>query len=283
MLTSISTKQKIFREWYGFFLSKVKYPFLWFAVITLLSSWGVGVICGIYGQRQHWPRELAFQASDFFSEIPSIKRASSLGEEVYWLETRKFSHSVDETKYDTEMDSSYVYQKYPLNLQKTALVLMDVWETHANDGWMERSKKNIQDDIVPLLQLARMHRIPVIHISSGRKIANSVAPIKGEIIFDGDYLSAGRFDDFLKRNGIKTLIYAGYASNMCLISRPSGIIKMSLAGYDIILMRDCTIAFETPETLAGEWANKVIINTIEHQWGVTSSLTDLKETLSPNS
>ena len=83
-------------------------------------------------------------------------------------------------------------------------------------------------------------------------------------------------DDYLKAHNITTLIYAGYASNWCVLHRPTGIIRMRELGYDIILLRDCTIAFEMPDSLDDEWANRVTINTIEHQWGETTTLDDLQ-------
>jgi len=54
---------------------------------------------------------------------------------------------------------------------------------------------------------------------------------------------------------------------------------MKHLGYKIILLRDCTIAFETPESLDGEWALKMAVNMVEFQWGCTSTLDDLREAL----
>jgi hypothetical protein len=54
---------------------------------------------------------------------------------------------------------------------------------------------------------------------------------------------------------------------------------MKQLGYNIILIRDSTIAFETPETLDGEWANRVTINTVEHQYGSTTTLQDIEDAL----
>jgi hypothetical protein len=44
----------------------------------------------------------------------------------------------------------------------------------------------------------------------------------------------------------------------------------------IVLIQDVTIAFETPETLDGEWANKSVINMVESEWGRTTTVDDLQ-------
>lgn len=59
------------------------------------------------------------------------------------------------------------------------------------------------------------------------------------------------------------------------MSRPVGIAAMKQRGYKIILVRDGTIAFETPETLSGEWFNKVAITTVEWQYRESTTLADL--------
>jgi len=74
-------------------------------------------------------------------------------------------------------------------------------------------------------------------------------------------------------------MYAGYATNMCILTRPTGIIKMKELGYNIILVRDATLAIETPESLDNEWAKKMSINLIETSFGKTTTLKDLKNSL----
>jgi hypothetical protein len=51
---------------------------------------------------------------------------------------------------------------------------------------------------------------------------------------------------------------------------------MAQLDYQIILIRDATIAQETAETLDGEWANKVVINMIESEWGRSTTVADLQ-------
>lgn len=64
----------------------------------------------------------------------------------------------------------------------------------------------------------------------------------GISIHDGDALA----DDpkeivtYLRRKGIRHIVYAGFHANICLLRRPAGIAKMSWLGYDCLLARDLT-------------------------------------------
>ena len=59
------------------------------------------------------------------------------------------------------------------------------------------------------------------------------------------------------------------------------LVRMSELGYNTILVRDATIAFETPESLSGEWAYKMTINMVESLWGGTTTVDDLRAALEP--
>ena len=204
------------------------------------------------------------------------------GKRTIMLKTRKFKAAGNPDMYDTERDSTYEYTTRRLDLRGIALILIDVWSYHPNDGWMQRANNHRKLKIVPLLELVRKHNMIIIHAPHNHrpkvKIAEDCKPLPGELVIDSPPYTT-KLDQYLKERNIEVLLYAGYASNWCVLHRPTGIIKMGQLGYDIILIRDCTIAFETPETLDGEWANKVTINIVEYQWGATTTLEDLKAAL----
>jgi nicotinamidase-related amidase len=54
---------------------------------------------------------------------------------------------------------------------------------------------------------------------------------------------------------------------------------MSELGYNIVLIRDATLAFETPESLEGEWANVMAITMVEQLWGESTTIDDLRSAL----
>ena len=58
--------------------------------------------------------------------------------------------------------------KMPLTLAQTALVLVDVWNVHFIESWIERAKKITKDSIVPILETVRKceyngERITIVH------------------------------------------------------------------------------------------------------------------------
>ena len=173
----------------------------------------------------------------------------------------------------TEMDSIHRYSHLEIDVNKTALILIDVWAC-SNDIRLEC---NVKTKIVPLLKLAREQNMPIIHVPHDRDIHEHCQPLDGELITgkENRLSDTGCFDKYLQSHNISNLLYAGYRSNWCVLHRPTGIVKMSELGYNVILIRDCTIAMETPETLEGEWANKVSVNMVESQFGSTTTLKDL--------
>ncbi|MES3017283.1 MAG: isochorismatase family protein [Bacteroidota bacterium] len=55
---------------------------------------------------------------------------------------------------------------------------------------------------------------------------------------------------YCKQNGILFLLYAGFNTNACIISRDYGATQMTNRGYSVTLLRDCTTGMETKETQA---------------------------------
>ncbi|MFC2032107.1 isochorismatase family protein [Chloroflexota bacterium] len=255
-------------------MKNIKLPRL--PILIVLISLSIGIVLGILLQWQHIPGTILFKASSYFPESYSQVDVSNGvdSDRTITLMTRKFAAAGDWEEFVTEMDSSYIYNTFELDLRKTALILIDVWQYHPNDGWLERAGGNIRAKIVPLLDLARKHGLRVIHSPHSQKIANEAEPLPNELVVN----SQSELISYLEAHHIEILTYAGYASNWCVLNRPdTGIIEMRRLSYEIILIRDCTIAFETPETLDGEWANKVTANMIEVNYGATTTLADLKE------
>ena len=73
-----------------------------------------------------------------------------------------------------------------------------------------------------------------------------VMPLKGEpVVANGVELH-----EYLKRNKLLFLLYAGFNTNACIINRDYGTIRMRDRGYRIILVRDCTTGMESKDTRA---------------------------------
>ena len=73
-----------------------------------------------------------------------------------------------------------------------------------------------------------------------------VLPLEGEpVVANGIELH-----EYLKRNKLLFLLYAGFNTNACIINRDYGTIRMRDRGYRIILVRDCTTGMESKDTQA---------------------------------
>lgn len=216
----------------------------------------------------------------FFIDGASSVNVNPPGDESYTpVPTRQGGYmSLPTRRFCTEGDDHYEHLAQELPLGECAIILIDVWanEQEGSEWCLHRKQM-----IVPLLELARESGITVIHAFHGREVAADCAPVEGELVID----SSNRADDkeelneFLRARNISNLLYAGYATNMCLINRPAGIINMSRLDYNVILLRDCTLAVETPESMEGHWAREMAVHMIECNWGSTTTLDELRQAL----
>jgi nicotinamidase-related amidase len=171
------------------------------------------------------------------------------------LNVRHIHWAADPGRYDTEMDSAYSYETLSLLPSKTAFILMDVWDRSYNDGHSERINGNVREKLVPALEAARAYGLTIIHSphlegsTYGYKIHPLASPQGGEFIVDGPQ-EQEMLLSILKGRGITTIIYAGYASNICVLDRPTGFQEMKKQGLEIILLRDASIAVELPRVFS---------------------------------
>jgi nicotinamidase-related amidase len=156
------------------------------------------------------------------------------------------------------------------------LILMDIWAGQPNDEHRERMEANIRSRLLPLVSAAREHGILIVHSPHGRAIHDMVRPLPGEVIVDGPDERA-QLNTVLAQRGIEYLLHAGYASNTCILNRPTGIISLARDGYRdrIILVRDASLAVEAPEFAERKLSHKVIVFTVELNRGATTTVDDV--------
>lgn len=67
-------------------------------------------------------------------------------------------------------EENFEYQsvEYPLPVQQTALVLIDVWNVHHIDSYVEREEEAIRQYLLPALAAARQAGVTVVHAPSPR-------------------------------------------------------------------------------------------------------------------
>ena len=103
-----------------------------------------------------------------------------------------------------------------------------------------------------------------------RGIDEAIAPTAGDVVVaTGAELHAA-----CKARGLLHLIYAGFATNICIRFRDYGLRAMRDRGYSPILLRDATSAIETRATIGSLSLTRAVILDIE-RWFYTALTDDL--------
>lgn len=78
------------------------------------------------------------------------------------------------------------------------------------------------------------------------RIHPKVIPTENEVV-----IAYGQeLHQYCRQKGILFLLFAGFNTNACILSRDYGTIEMSKRGYQVILVRDCTTGMESAESRA---------------------------------
>ena len=207
-----------------------------------------------------------------------------------------------------------------LPLAQTALVLVDVWDNHFIESWLERATRWTAEGVVPVLDRTRALGMAVVHAPSPPIAANyeqierfetatpdaepdwppaefraregkyalfrgprSQPPGIPQItdlgmsplveVWDDDYVVAtgDQLQSLATERGWLHLIYAGFATNWCILNRDYGMRAMARRGYNMILLRDATMGVEFPDTVDSCFATEMAIREVEQQLGFTSA------------
>ena len=103
------------------------------------------------------------------------------------------------------------------------------------------------------------------------KRADIVSPTEDEPLF----FYTDPFDAWLKTRDIDTLIYAGFATDMCVLGAEGGARPMLSRNYQCILVRDATVGVETPESFPERLATRYGIHRFEWQVGYSATSEDV--------
>lgn len=78
------------------------------------------------------------------------------------------------------------------------------------------------------------------------RIHPKAEPVGNEVVIaDGEELH-----QYCREKGILFLLFAGFNTNACILSRDYATVEMSKRGYQVVLVRDCTTAMESAESQA---------------------------------
>jgi len=100
-----------------------------------------------------------------------------------------------------------------------------------------------------------------------QRIVPEIAPQPDDFVIG----TGAQLHRLCRDRGILHLIFAGFATNMCVLYRDYGTRAMQQRGYNVILLRDCTTAIEAAHTLEGEGLTQWSILEIEMIVGTTTT------------
>ena len=211
----------------------------------------------------------------------------------------------------------------PLPVEQTALVLVDMWDNHFIESWLERAVQITKEKVAPALEAARAAGLTIVHATSPpvaeqfEQLKRHVPPVpspppawppdnfrsrQGEYaafrgpraqppgipnldrlgmsphidVQDGEFVVATgeQLHALLAERGILHLVYAGFATNWCILNRDYGMRAMAGRGYNMILLREATAGVEFPDTVAKGLATEMAVREVEQQLGFSAANAD---------
>jgi hypothetical protein len=178
-------------------------------------------------------------------------------------------------------DGAYLSYDRSFNPARAALILVDAWaiDQHTNPDLMRRVDASVRSSLSGLLEAIRADgRFLVVHYANGRAIHPTVQPRSNEVVAN----TGEQVLEALKARRVKTLIYAGYAGNMCVVNRPLGVLSARLVhGYrNIIVVRDASLSVEPPEWKGRGLAHQAAMLFLEvNDYAVTTTVAEVKKAL----
>ena len=150
----------------------------------------------------------------------------------------------------------------------TAIIVMDPWADFREDV--------IEEGIVPVMRLAQKRGMRVIILTNEPPLGSPLSKLlyfdKVDVLYH-QCITAREFGEYLEKRHISKLIYTGFNSNGCVLSRPCGMLNMRKLRFDMYFIPEASAALEIDNT---EDIHKAITMTIS-QW--VGSVIDIGEFL----
>ena len=142
------------------------------------------------------------------------------------------SNNMQDEKYSIDQNfGTYI------NPRQSALILINPWNDHENDGWKQRSKSNNQNKLRPLLDMARKNKMKVMYVSNERTIDLVVAPNENEPVFTD---KSSLWEYLLNyRPSVADIEYGGYNNSSLLYF--DGSTYVDLGNKDTFKSKEITI------------------------------------------
>ena len=139
-----------------------------------------------------------------------------------------------------------------------AVVIMDPWRDMPSEHLNEYNGNIIESHILPFVNRALSRGHPIIVLTNDPKSVKYNTKIHSELqtlVENGNVrmmfhqeLDDECFAAYLHSNGIKSIVYTGFASNVCVLGRKTGMISMKSQGFQIFFMPEASAAMEFADT-----------------------------------
>jgi hypothetical protein len=154
--------------------------------------------------------------------------------------------------------------------KESALIVMDPWENPGDNFLRVHNDIIFKDYLLPLINkmIDKNFTIIILTNKPSKDISyDSAVYIEiqklidlnhANLIYHDDY-SPEKFIEYLTNKGINTLIYSGFASNMCIINRPLGMVRMQQAAkFRLFFVPEASGAVEVNATWEEGEIHKII-------------------------
>ena len=234
--------------------------------VTLVVVFSVVFLCGIGVGVTHGPR-LSFEKT---------VRAASTGRQDLSKNHGTHGASYQITTYRQsyfKLDSSGAIVRHKtlpwraedtyhldrtIDPEKTAIVIMDPWVDMAAEHLNEYYGQITESHVLPLVSKALDRGHPAIVLTNSPAAVTyntnihpgleALAAQENLKILYHQNMGDDQFAAYLRNEGINALIYTGFASNMCVIGRPMGLISMVRHGFKLYFVPEASAAVEYPDT-----------------------------------
>lgn len=143
--------------------------------------------------------------------------------------------------------------------EDTAFFVIDPWNDFPSDFLNEYYGEITNKYVLPLIERANHHNFPIFIFTNNCKDLSHFCSIPKQfidlsnsknvkIIYWQDISNTKDFIENLQKMGIKKIIYTGFASNCCILYRPTGIIEMQKQGFLVYFIPKASAAVEITET-----------------------------------
>lgn len=175
-----------------------------------------------------------------------------------------------------------VSERIDLDLAEVGLILIDVWDEEAIVSPWPGTIVDRLEALKRLMKLVAEFRrlgLPIFHDHTGFPIHQELLRGWSTSDFLIEWYSQGGgteiMHQLLQKHGVRTIFWAGFSANVCLVAKPCGFRKILETDWDRrhVVVRDCTAGLESESTQATRALRDAAIYEIEYLplgWSTTS-------------